>query len=117
MNRILLYVGAGFIVAVVCVMSFWIEARRNRRKAAETQARIDASEQAMRDSLKFNTKEEFIRNLSGRVLHSRFITPMVVLSYLQWGTIYREDLLLHISEFDIDVIKKAVQELVALGME
>lgn len=116
-TRILLYVGVAIAALLFSGISFWLSSRRQQRKMAEMQARIDATEQAMRDSLKFSTKEEFIRNLRVRILHSRFITPMVVLSQLQFGTIDREELLLHIAEFDLDVIKKAVQDLVALGME
>jgi len=116
-KQILLYVGVGILSIALCVIWTWLAFRRQRRKRAEIQASIDAREQAMRDSLKFSTKDEFIQNLRARILHSRFITPMVVLSQLQFGTIDREELLLRIAEFDVAVIKKAVQDLVAIGME
>lgn len=116
-KRIFLYVGVSILSIAFCVIWTWLVTLRNRRKVAEIQARIDAREQAMRDSLKFTTKDEFIHNLRRRVLHSRFITPMVVLSQLQFGTIDREELLLRIAEFDVDTIKNAVQDLVVLGME
>lgn len=115
-KQILLYFCLTIAALLFCGIFSWLSSRRRQRKRAEIQASIDLREQAMRDSLKFETKEEFIWNLR-KHYHSRFITPMVVLSQLQFGTIDREELLLHIAEFDVAVIKNAVQDLVDLGME